>query len=257
MDVVKQTEHTVFIKTSNIYYKKWEVENPQSTIILLHDSLGCTVLWREWPQELAEALNVDVISYDRRGYGKSDNYTIPRPIDYLEQEAEILDELIAHWQIENPILFGFSDGASVATIYAGMFPGKIKGLIIEGVHVLIEDITLNGVREAQKTLETTNISKALAKYHGDKVFDLYIAWTKTWLSEQHQSWNIEHFIPKIKVPVFVFQGENDEFGSINQVHAFDTALGRVSKWIVKDATHTAHKEKKEEVFAAIVNFIKN
>ena len=56
---------------------------------------------------------------------------------------------------------------------------------------------------------------------------------------------------------FVFQGENDEFGSINQVHAFDTALGKVTKWIVKHATHTAHKEKKEEVFAAIVNFIKN
>lgn len=257
MDVVKQTEHTVFIKTSNIYYKKWEVENPQSTIILLHDSLGCTVLWREWPQELAEALNVDVISYDRRGYGKSDNYTIPRPIDYLEQEAEILDELIAHWQIENPILFGFSDGASVATIYAGMFPDKIKGLIIEGVHVLIEDITLNGVREAQKTLETTNISKALAKYHGDKVFDLYIAWTKTWLSEQHQSWNIEHFIPKINVSILLIQGENDEFGSMNQVNAFDNAVVNVDKLIVPNTGHTAHKENKQLVFNAVVKFVEN
>src|SRR5690606_2824652 len=133
MDVVKQTEHTVFIKTSNIYYKKWKVENPQDTIVLLHDSLGCTVLWREWPQELAEALNVNVISYDRRINGKSDNYTIPHPINYLEQESDILDKLIAYWQIENPILFSFTDGASVATIYAGMFPEKIKGLIVEGV----------------------------------------------------------------------------------------------------------------------------
>lgn len=257
MDVVQQTEHTVFIKTSNIYYKKWEVENPKNTIILLHDSLGCTVLWREWPQELAEILNVNVISYDRRGYGKSDNYTIPRPINYLEQEAEILEELRAYWQIEKPVLFGFSDGASVATIYAGMFADKIKGLIVEGVHVLIEEVTLNGVRKAQKTLETTNISRALAKYHGDKVFDLYYAWTKTWLSEQHQSWNIEHFIPKIKVPILVIQGENDEFGSMNQVNAFDNAVVKVEKLIVPNARHTAHKENKQLVFETIVKFVEN
>ncbi|HUH25029.1 MAG TPA: alpha/beta hydrolase, partial [Flavobacterium sp.] len=194
MDVVSESEQLVFIQNTNIYYKKWTVKNPRSTIVLLHDSLGCTVLWREWPEELAQHLQCNVISYDRRGYGKSDNYTTPRPIDYLEQEAKILEELVAVWKLEHPILFGFSDGASVATIYAGMFPEKIKGLIIEGVHVLIEKETLEGVRKAQETLETTNIAKALAKYHSDKVFDLYYAWTKTWLSEAHQSWNIEHFI---------------------------------------------------------------
>lgn len=255
MDVVQQSEHFVFIKTSNIYYKIWEVAQPLATLVLLHDSLGCTVLWREWPEELAQALNINVISYDRRGYGKSDNYTEPRPIDYLEQEAEILDELMQHWQIEKPVLFGFSDGASVATIYGGMFPDKISGLIVEGVHVLIEEVTLKGIREAQKTLETTNISRALTKYHGDKVFDLYHAWTKTWLSDQHQSWNIEHFIPKIQVPILVVQGENDEFGTMNQVNAFDNAVVSVEKLIVPNVGHTAHKEEKIVVFDAVVGFI--
>ncbi|SEH76991.1 Pimeloyl-ACP methyl ester carboxylesterase [Paenimyroides aquimaris] len=256
MDVIRSSEHTVFVQTSNIYYKKWEVENPQNTIILLHDSLGCTALWREWGEEFAKVLNFNVISYDRRGYGKSDNYTVKRPIDYLEQEAEILNDLLAHWQVEKPILFGFSDGASVATIYAGMFPEKINGLIIEGVHVLIEEVTLQGVREAQKTLETTNISKALAKYHGDKVFDLYYAWTKTWLSDEHQSWNIEHFIPKIQVPILIIQGELDEFGTMNQVNAFDKAMAKVEKLIVPKAGHTAHKDAKPLVFDTIVKFVK-
>lgn len=250
-----ETEEQIFLKTSNIYYKKWEISNPKDTIVLLHDSLGCTVLWREWPEELAKTLNCNVISYDRRGYGKSDNYTVPRPIDYLEQEAEILDLLLTHWQVENPILFGFSDGASVATIYAGMFSNKLKALVIEGVHVLIEKETLEGVRQAEWTLENTNISRALAKYHGDKVFDLYYAWTKTWLSEAHQSWNIEHFIPKIEVPVLVIQGENDEFGTMKQVNAFDKAAGSVEKLIVAQAKHTAHKENKPLVFDTVVKFI--
>lgn len=249
------TENKYTIGTTALYYKKWEVENAKQTIVLLHDSLGCTVLWREWPQELAEALQMNVISYDRRGYGLSDNYTVKRPIDYLEQEAEILYQLIQHWQLDQPIVFGFSDGASVATIYAGMFPDALSKLIVEGVHVLLEEQTLQGVSDAKTMLETTKIAKVLEKYHGDKVMDLYTAWTDTWLSEEHQSWNIQHFIPKIKVPVFVFQGENDEFGSMNQVNAFDAASNQVTKWIVKDAAHTAHKEKKDVVFAAIVNFI--
>lgn len=255
MDVIQEHEDFVLIESSNIYYKKWQVNTPKQTLILLHDSLGCTTLWREWGRELAEYLSINVISYDRRGYGKSDNYTVPRPIDYLEQESQILNELIKHWQLENPILFGFSDGASVATIYAGLFPNNIAALIIEGVHVLIEDVTLQGVKKAQETFETTNIARALSKYHGDKVKDLYYAWTKTWLSDAHQSWNIEHFIPKIKVPILIVQGEFDEFGSMNQVNAFDKAKVHVEKLIVKDAAHTAHKENKSLVFDTICTFV--
>lgn len=252
---VSSYEKSVFIQTSNIYYKKWEVKNPQTTIVLLHDSLGCTVLWREWPEELAKKLHCNVIAYDRRGYGKSDNYTVKRPIDYLEQEAFILMDLLRNWQVENPILFGFSDGASVATIYAGMFPNDLKMLIIEGVHVLIEPETLKGIVEAENILHTTQIAKALERYHGNKVYDLYYAWTKTWLSAEHQSWNIEHFIPNIIVPILVIQGEFDEFGSMNQVHAFDNAGGIVEKFIVAGAKHTAHKEEKKLVFSKIIQFV--
>lgn len=255
MDVISSHEQTVFIQTSNIYFKKWEVENPRNTIVLLHDSLGCAVLWREWPEELAKELNCNVIAYDRRGYGKSDNYTVKRPINYLEQEADILNDLLNYWQVEKPVLFGFSDGASVATIFAGMFPNNLELLIIEGVHVLIEAETLKGIVEAESILQTTHIAKALEKYHGDKVFDLYNAWTKTWLSEEHQSWNIEHFIPKINVPTLVIQGEFDEFGSMNQVNAFDKSSGIVEKLIVTNAKHTAHKEQKELVFSTITQFV--
>ena len=255
MDVIRLHEETVFIQTSNIYFKKWGVENPRNTIVLLHDSLGCTVLWREWPEQLAMALNCNVIAYDRRGYGKSDNYTVKRPIDYLEQEADILKDLLNYWQVEKPILFGFSDGASVATIFAGMFPNNLELLIIEGVHVLIEAETLKGIVEAEHILQTTQIAKALQRYHGDKVYDLYYAWTKTWLSAEHQSWNIEHFIPKIIVPTLVIQGEFDEFGSMNQVNAFDKSSGIVQKLIVAGAKHTARKEQKELVFSTITQFV--
>ena len=160
---MKIEENHILIQNSSIYYKKVTPQNATNTLILLHDSLGCTVLWRDWLDILAQELNVSVLSYDRRGYGKSSNYTVPRPINYLEQEAQILDELIEKLELKNVHLFGFSDGASVATIYAGMFPDKIHSLTIEGVHVLIEQETLAGIRQAKHTLETTQIAKVLEK----------------------------------------------------------------------------------------------
>ena len=163
---MKIEENHILIQNSSIYYKKVSPKNATNTLVLLHDSLGCTVLWRDWLDILAQELNVSVLSYDRRGYGKSSNYTVPRPINYLEQEAEILNELIEKLELKNVHLFGFSDGASVATIYAGMFPDKIHSLTIEGVHVLIEQETLAGIRQAKHTLETTQIAKVLEKYHG-------------------------------------------------------------------------------------------
>src|SRR5690606_11102384 len=122
-------------------------------------------------------------------------------------------------------------------------------------HVLIEPEMLKGIVEAENILQTTQIAKALEKYHGDKVYDLYYAWTKTWLSEEHQGWNIEHYIPNILVPTLIIQGKFDEFGTMNQVNAFDKSSGIVQKYIVAGAKHTAHKEQKEQVFSTITNFV--
>ena len=52
------------------------------------------------------------------------------------------------WKIENAILFGFSDGGSIALIFAAKYPEKTIGIITEGAHIFVEKITLNGIREA-------------------------------------------------------------------------------------------------------------
>ncbi|MGV2701752.1 UNVERIFIED_CONTAM: alpha/beta hydrolase, partial [Raoultella ornithinolytica] len=44
---------------------------PAAPIVLLHDSLGCVDLWRDFPAQLARATQRDVIAYDRLGFGRS------------------------------------------------------------------------------------------------------------------------------------------------------------------------------------------
>src|SRR5271155_4624075 len=90
------------------------------TIVMLHEGLGCVALWREFPQRLAQATGFGVLAYSRAGYGGSDPVALPRPLDYMTREArETLPALINAIGFRRGNLLGHSDGASIATIYAG------------------------------------------------------------------------------------------------------------------------------------------
>ena len=85
------------------------------TLVLLHEGLGCTALWRDFPEKLAEATGLGVFVYSRAGYGQSDPVDLPRPIDYMTQEAtQSLPEVLDAVGVQNTVLVGHSDGATIA-----------------------------------------------------------------------------------------------------------------------------------------------
>jgi pimeloyl-ACP methyl ester carboxylesterase len=108
------------------------------TLVFLHDSLGCIQLWRDFPFLLATQSKCNLLIYDRQGYGKSSRFTEKvRENDYMEKEAEVLIELLKKLKINNPILFGHSDGGTIALLEAENYPKIIKGIITEGAHVFV------------------------------------------------------------------------------------------------------------------------
>lgn len=212
-------------------------------IVFLHDSLGCITVWRDFPERLCELSKRGGIVYDRQGYGLSSPFTRVRDIDYLEREADMLSLLLSKLGIEKCVLFGHSDGGSIALIAAAKSPQLIAGVITEGAHVFVEEITLDGIRQAQKLFAETDLRQRITKYHGDKTEGVISAWVDTWLSDKFRNFNMEHFLPAIKCPVLVIQGEADEYGSEKQVDAIaEQVSGPSTKDMVKFARHTPHKE---------------
>ncbi|MEM9051016.1 MAG: alpha/beta hydrolase [Bacteroidota bacterium] len=229
------------------------------TIVFLHDSLGCIELWRDFPEKLGTLTNCNVIIYDRQGYGKSCAFSYQkRGNDYMELEADILIELLDKWNLEKATLFGHSDGGSIALIAAGKYPDRVSGVITEGAHIFVEDITINGIQEATDLYKTTNLKAKLEKYHGDKTEDMFWAWAATWNTEEFKSWNIEHFLPTINCPCLIIQGEDDEYGSLEQVERIISGSSDFGvKLILPGVKHTPHKEKPEEILNAAKRFIDN
>ncbi|MCX2739320.1 alpha/beta fold hydrolase [Pontibacter anaerobius] len=255
-------EESILIEKATLHLK-WLYPGAKAVadkpvLVFLHDSLGCIKLWRDFPEQLAKATGCSALVYDRQGYGESSPFqSIKRGQDYLEREADVLEQLLEQLQVTKAILFGHSDGGSIALIAAAKYKSRIAGIITEGAHVFVEEVTLAGIRAAVTAYQTTNLPEKLQKYHGDKTDDVFHAWADTWLSENFRNWNIEHYLPSIRCPVLVIQGEADEYGTQAQVEAIETQVqGPAQQLLIPEIGHSPHREAKYVVLSQSAAFIK-
>jgi len=245
------------VNGKKLYTEYQKIFENKPTIVFLHDSLGCTQLWRDFPARLALQTQCNVLVYDRLGYGKSfPMLTCERENNYMEQEADLLNDLLKELNINDIILFGHSDGGTIALIFAAKYPEKVTATLCEAGHIFVEEITVNGVKDAFEAYKTTNLPERLAKYHGDKVEMMVKAWTEIWLSDRFRSWNIEYLLKDINSPLLFIQGENDEYGTLDQVEkTISQVSGTAEKFIIPNIGHTPHKEIPDAVLQKSTEFI--
>ncbi|OJU77911.1 MAG: alpha/beta hydrolase [Bacteroidetes bacterium 47-18] len=252
------TARTVMIHGRELYVEQAAGFPGRPTLVFLHDSLGCTRLWRDFPEKLALLTRCNVLVYDRWGYGQSAPMSsYKRPVHYMEQEAGILKELLSDSGLQDVILFGHSDGGTIALLTAALYSDIVKGIICEAGHIFVEDITLEGIRKAVTAYHTTDLAARLNKYHGDKTDTVFKAWTETWLRSNYRSWNIEALLPSVTSPLLFIQGEQDEYGTAAQAdRTVALVTGSSEKWMLPGVGHTPHKEAPGPVLEKSADFIR-
>jgi len=86
----------------------------RAPIILLHDSLGCVELWRDFPENLARATQRSVIAYDRLGFGKSTPQPGTLPPDFVLTEAHgAFAQVWTQLALDDFIVLGHSVGGGM------------------------------------------------------------------------------------------------------------------------------------------------
>ena len=232
------------------------VEGGAPTLVFLHDGLGSIEQWRDFPRQVVRSTGCAALVYDRYGYGRSDVLRGRRvDADFMHDAAlNELPELLENLAIENPILVGHSDGASIALIHAGTY--SVRGVAVMAPHVFIEEICVKSIQEAQRQFETSDLSGRLGKYHRNarKTFHL---WADAWLDPAFRDWNIEEYLPRIKCPLLAIQGEGDEYGSMAQLDAIGRQAGGPCELLkLQDCGHSPHKDQLEKVLNSVSGFIK-
>ena len=235
-----------------IFFKKL---NNISPIVLLHEGLGCIELWKNWPEKLAEETGKDIIIYSRLGMGMSDKIKQKRKKNFMHEEGYIfLPNIIKQLNLKKPILFGHSDGASIAMLCAGK-KNNLAALILEAPHVFVEKKTILEIKKLKKIWNNSNLKEKLTKYHDD-VDGAFTKWIDVWLSEDFLSWNIENDLKNIKIPTLVIQGKNDQYGTLEQVSRIKEKLDfRLETLILDNCRHSPHFDQPDAVIFNAKNFL--
>lgn len=259
-DAVLISEQFVQISGGTLFVKTWTPNNPSKNppLILLHDSLGCVEMWRDFPQALCTQTGRKIIAYDRLGFGRSSaREALPSP-RFVSEEAEIyLPALLKSLNIQRFALFGHSVGGAMAVVSAGALAGQCEAVITESAQAFVEDRTREGISKAKGDFADPKIFAKLEKYHGAKTRWVLDAWIEVWLSDAFADWSLKADLPKMKCPALVIHGDQDEYGSVRFPDMIcQYAGGRTEKQVLQNFGHVPHRESPELTLQLVKEFLR-
>ena len=267
MDITHRSHTTVH----GVALETLRIDGPthRPTLVFLHEGLGSVALWRDWPQQLCQRLNLPGLVYSRQGYGQSDSRPDvrgePRTVngmahgrlqpDYMHHEAlVVLPELLRQLDIARPILLGHSDGGTIALLHAAQHP--VVACIVMAPHVMVEDISVSAIAQATETYQHGPLRQRLAPFHAD-VDCAFWQWNDAWLNPAFRSYDIRPEIASITAPLLAIQGEDDAYGTLAQIDEIAQQVPHTRLLKLPACGHSPQRDQSEAVVQGIEAFLQS
>jgi pimeloyl-ACP methyl ester carboxylesterase len=230
-------------------------DSKHPTVVFLHEGLGSIALWKDFPEQFCRAGGFRGLVFSRYGYGRS----TPRPhaerwpVDFMHRQAwEVLPALFAELRIERPWLFGHSDGGSIALLHAARFP--VSGLVVAAPHIIVEDISVASIAEARTAYLSGGLRERLARYHDD-IDSAFRGWNDIWLDPDFRAWDIREQLAAIDVPILAVQGEDDEYGTLEQIYGIARLAPQTRLLVLPQCGHSPHRDQTERLIREAAQFM--
>jgi pimeloyl-ACP methyl ester carboxylesterase len=259
--MISTTDHWVEHPSGRMFARQWrpeDVEPALAPIVLLHDSLGCVELWRDFPALLAAATRRRVVAYDRLGFGHSDARVGRPPPGFIAEEATAAwPALRAQLGIARFVAVGHSVGGGMAVEIAAHAGADCVALVTMAAQAFVEDRTLAGLRAAQARFADPAQVERLARYHGGKAAWALDAWLGRWLDPAFSTWSLAAALPRVTCPVLVIHGDDDEYGSAAHPRRIADAVAGPAKFeMLPGGGHIPYREQPELVVRLIADFLR-
>jgi pimeloyl-ACP methyl ester carboxylesterase len=230
-------------------------ESPHPTVVFLHEGLGSVAMWKDFPERFCRAAGLRGLVFSRYGYGRS----TPRPpgerwpVDFMHRQAwQVLPALFAELGIERPWLFGHSDGASIALLYAARFP--VAGLVVLAPHIMVEGISVSSIVDARAAYLEGGLRERLARYHDD-IDSAFWGWNDIWLDPAFRAWDIRPHLAAIQAPLLAIQGEDDEYGTLEQIEGIARLAPQTRLLVLPACGHSPHRDQPERLMQEAARFM--
>ena len=261
----------------DLYYEDHGSGQP---VVLIH---GYPLSGASWEKQLPVLLNAGqrVITYDRRGFGKSSQPTTGYNYDTF---AEDLRKLVTHLELRDFALVGFSMGGGEVARYLGKHGSKgvSKAVIISGIPPFllktsdnpegVDGSVFEGIQKAVASDRYAFFTEFFKNFYNTDVL------LKKRVSEQavQASWNLavgssataslacvptwhEDFrkdLTKIDVPTLVLHGDADRILPISASGQRTAKLIKGARLsVIKDGPHCITWTHADEVNSELVNFL--
>lgn len=250
--------HQIESSRGRVFAQSWTPEHERGApIMLLHDSLGCVTLWRDFPARLMRATGRKVIAYDRLGFGRSDVHDGLLPASFVEDEARCDFELVRqHLAVDRFVALGHSVGGSMAVACAAAYPDACMGVVTMSAQAYVNDMTREGIRAAEHQFTQAGQMERLARYHGAKAQWVLRAWVDTWLSDAFRAWRLDAQLAAVRCPVLCLHGDRDEFGTASHPERIVSLVqGAAAMHLLPNCGHVPHREHPEKVLSIVTDFL--
>jgi pimeloyl-ACP methyl ester carboxylesterase len=258
---VTASDHWVTTPDGTLFARAWAApsarRDPDATILLFHDSLGCVELWRDFPGQLAAATGRTVVAYDRLGFGRSDPFPGTLRATFVRDEAETaVPRLCGALGLERVVAFGHSVGGGMAVATAASLGSACAALVTESAQTFVEDRTVAGIRAARAAFARPGQVERLARYHGAKARWVLDAWTETWLAPDFAGWSLDDDLRRVGCPTLALHGDGDEFGSVRHPEQIAALVrGPARAVILAGCGHVPHREQPARVLDEVSRFL--
>jgi len=254
------SDHWIPLPAGRVFARDWAAPAAAPDLpplVLLHDSLGCVELWRDFPERLRDATGRRVIAYDRLGFGRSGARVAPPSFDFIAEEADTgFAALRHHLGLGRFAVLGHSVGGGMAVHIAARWAADCEALVTISAQALVEERTLAGLRAARALFADPAQRGRLERYHGDKARWVLAAWLDTWLDPAFAGWTLAPVLPRVACPLLALQGEDDDYGSAAHPRLIaELSAGPARVEILPGVGHVPQRERPDEVLRLVAGFL--
>ena len=257
---MSSVDHWIPHPDGRLFAREWPATDAAVALpplVLLHDSLGCVELWRDFPERLRAATGRRVIAYDRLGFGRSDPRAAPPSSGFIAEEAAVWFALLRErLGLQRFAVLGHSVGGGMGVNVAARFPLDCTALVTIAAQAFVEARTLQGLRAARVSFAEPEALGRLARYHGDKAKSVLSAWLDTWLDPAFANWSLDDVLPGVRCPLLALHGELDEYGSAAHPRRIvERAGGLASMEMLAGMGHVPQREQPDEIVRRVAGFL--
>ena len=229
-------------------------ENADHCIVLLHEALGSIHSWGTFPADLAIASKTNVLTYSRRGHGRSPGPLARRTPERFSEEARVLlPRVLMHFGVTKPILYGHSEGAVLAINYALANP-SVQGIILECPYLVKQCFTGTRLQHLLPDYQGSALQRLLSRHHEhpDEVFYSWVNWAST---ETAPAAVFDRIVP-LSTPTLVLQGADDNLGNPSHLEVVCQVTEKHRYQLIAHGGHFLHRDRPLAVIDEVMKFLK-